>query len=96
MPSYGDTPLKQLCPICRNSVEPNRRYRRYVCNACVDKAVSADGRRVAFYNANLFGGCVGEYVDTREPYLSEDCIIAGIKCQAEEARFGGIVIEAVI
>jgi len=33
--------------------------------------------------------------DSKEEYKSHDCYIDGIKCRADEARFGGIVIEVV-
>jgi hypothetical protein len=87
--------VKQYCPICKQSVEPSRRYPRYVCEQCADKAVSADGRRVEFSNEDIFGGCEGQFVDTGETYGLDDCFIKGIKCRASEAHMGGIVIEAV-
>lgn len=38
-------------------------------------------------------GFVAEYADTGEEYQGHDCFIDGVKCHADEARFGGIVIE---
>jgi hypothetical protein len=45
----------------------------------------------------MFGGYVAYYWDSNnaEEYNSHECYIDGIKCWADEARFGGIVIEVV-
>jgi len=54
---------------------------------------SEDGRALDFYNANALGtGVVGRYEDTGEEYASDKCFIDGIRCTAEEGRFGGITI----
>ncbi|MEO6710572.1 MAG: hypothetical protein ABIP42_13415 [Planctomycetota bacterium] len=47
-----------------------------------------------FNNIDLSGGFEARYADTGEPYVGNQCYIGGVKCHAEEARFGGIVIEA--
>jgi hypothetical protein len=85
----------QHCPICSTSISPNPRYPRYVCPGCASEAVSPDGRHVAFFNQDVSGGCVGQYVDTGAEYPLRECLIRGVRCRADEARFGGIVIEAV-
>jgi len=59
------------------------------------KASSQDGRALLFYNQSLSGGFVAQYADTREIYLSHTCYINGVKCYADEAHFGGIVIQVV-
>jgi hypothetical protein len=41
----------------------------------------------------MSGGLAGTYADSGEPYLLEECFVRGIRCRAEEARFGGVVIE---
>jgi hypothetical protein len=84
------------CPICKKQIRADLRYRFYVCGDCADKTTSPDGRALIFYNENLSGGCVGQYVDTGEVYASNECYIEGVKCIAEEARFGGIVIEIAV
>ncbi|MGD8759525.1 MAG: hypothetical protein PVJ07_04685 [Anaerolineales bacterium] len=38
---------------------------------------------------------MARYADTGEAYASHDCFIDGVACYADEARFGGIVIQAV-
>jgi hypothetical protein len=86
---------KQYCPICSSSVEPNKRYPRYVCSACAAKASSPDGRLLEFGNTDIGGGFVVAYADNGAEYRSHDCYIDNIKCYANEARFGGIVIEVV-
>jgi hypothetical protein len=56
--------------------------------------VSAEGRPLAFFNEGLSGGFVPLYADTHQPYEGGHiCWIDGIRCCADEHRFGGIVIE---
>ena len=88
-------PNTQVCPICSKPVEPSQRYPRHVCHDCAIKASSQDGRALEFYNESFSGGFIAKYADNRGEYLSHDCYIDGIKCYADEARFGGIVIQVV-
>jgi len=85
----------QACPICDTAVQPSSRYPRHVCPDCVSEATDRAGRRLEFSNIDLNGGYAAQYAGTGEPYDSHDCWIRGIRCRADEARFGGIVIEAV-
>ena len=85
--------MSHPCPICGSALEPVPLYRRYVCSDCAARAASADGRRLDFSNIDLSGGYAARYADTGEPYDSHACWIDGIRCRADEARFGGIVIE---
>lgn len=85
--------MSYACPICATSLEPRSRYPRYVCSDCADRACSADGRPLAFSNVGFDGGYAARFIDTGEPYDSHDCWIDGVACRADEARFGGIVIE---
>lgn len=87
--------VTQFCPICSTAVAPNPRYPRYLCESCSRKATSADGRLLSFSNVSLSGGFVARYADTGEQYSSHECFVGKVKCRADEARFGGIVIEAV-
>ena len=84
----------QFCPICGAPVAPMARYPRYVCAACAAKAAAADARPLHFFNVSLSGGFGAEYAEAGEPYDSSICYIDGVKCMADEARFGGIVIQA--
>ncbi len=85
--------MSQACPICGTLLEPQHRYPRYVCGTCASRAGSADGRPLTFSNEGLDGGYVASYTDTGDSYDSHDCWIDGVACHADEARFGGIVIE---
>ncbi len=86
----------QPCPICAKLVKPDPRYPRYLCSACAAKAISRDGRPLKFSNEDASGGFIAVYADTDEPYdHGHECFVNGVKCYADEARFGGIVIETV-
>jgi hypothetical protein len=85
----------QSCPICSTPVPPNPRYPRYLCPSCSGKATSEDGRLLEFSNVSMSGGFAARYADTGEEYASHECFVDGVKCHADEARFGGIVIEVV-
>ncbi len=84
---------KQFCPICGIAVRKFERYPNYVCQNCAEKAVSKDGRPLKFYNESLSGGFLAFYADTDEKYDSHVCFIEDVECFADEARFGGIVIQ---
>ncbi len=84
----------QKCPICSTVVTFSARYPRYVCDGCFVKAVDEVGRSISFSNVSLSGGFAALYRDTNEERDSHVCYIDGIKCRADEAYFGGIVIEA--
>lgn len=57
-------------------------------------ATAPDGRRLHFANERFSGGYSACFADTGESYESHVCFVKGIVCWADEARFGGIVIEA--
>lgn len=86
--------MSHACPICAASLAPQIHYPRYVCRDCASRAKSADGRALTFSNIGFDGGYAASYIDTGEPHDSHDCWIDGVACHADEARFGGIVIEA--
>ena len=88
-------PESQNCPICRTEVPKVERYPKYVCRECFNRAVDETGRKLKFMNESVWGGYLAFYADTDEKYESHTCFIDGIKCFANEARFGGIVIETV-
>ena len=88
-------PDSQQCPICSKPVEPSTRYPRHVCRECATKVCSQDGRALVFYNEHIWAGFEAKYAENGELYMRHDCYIDGIKCYAEEAYFGGIVIQIV-
>lgn len=84
---------QQFCPICEAEVSFSQRYPLYVCNDCYKKAVSAEKRPLTFGNLSISGGFAAYYADTKESYDSHVCFIENVECWADEARFGGIVIQ---
>lgn len=85
---------KQHCPVCQKSITPVARYPNYVCAECAAHAESVDGRLMDITNADILGGVQLRYRDTGEPHDETQVFIRGIKCKAREARFGGVVIQA--
>ncbi len=83
----------QNCPICSSPVPFSERYPRYVCDSCFVRATDEEGRGLSFSNVSLSGGFAALYQDTHEERESHVCYIDEVKCRADEARFGGIVIQ---
>jgi hypothetical protein len=84
----------QKCPICSTEVQFSERYPKYVCFDCEAKATDENKRPLNFNNTTMLGGgFAAEYADTGERREGHICYIDGIKCRADEARFGGIVIQ---
>ncbi|MEH2317483.1 hypothetical protein [Nostoc sp.] len=81
------------CPICSTPTRYFARYPRAVCNNCYSKACDAQGRKLSFFNTSMSGGFEAIVTETKEKYESHICYIDAVKCRAESARFGGIVIE---
>ena len=88
-----DTADKYYCPICSKKLRPIKRYPKYICRECSKQVCDKYGRAVTFSNIDLFGGLIGHYVNTEEEYKSQYFYIKSTKCKAEEARFGGEVIQ---
>ncbi|RZJ69323.1 MAG: hypothetical protein EOO45_13725 [Flavobacterium sp.] len=87
----------QPCFNCRNNVHYNPRYPKYICGQCQSLLTDATGRPVEYFNTGWSGtGCKGYFAGTnqKEEYNSDTCYIADKSFTAEEARFGGIVIQA--
>ena len=94
IPLFGSV-QSYACPICNAPLDPIPRYPSYVCRDCGDRAVAPDGRPLSFSNVDFSGGYMARYTDTGAVYPSHECLVDGIRCHADEARFGGIVIEVV-
>ena len=80
----------QYCPICKVEVQFSSRYPRHVCEDCVANAVSETRRALKFYDYPVY---VGYYTDNHEEYVSHTCYIDGVKCRADAAHMGGIVLQ---
>jgi hypothetical protein len=86
---------KHNCPICRIELTFNARYPNYICSECSEKATDITGRKLAFANKSIGGGFEAIYLDNNEVYDNHICYVNGIECYANEARFGGIVVEKI-
>jgi hypothetical protein len=82
----------QHCPICNTAVPPSERYPRYVCESCRRRVQDERGRPLTFSNESFSGGFVAIDPDTHEKSDNHICYVDGIKCWADEAHMGGIVI----
>lgn len=91
------------CPLCGEPALHLDRYPHAVCLACGSRTVDSAGRRVVGYNTSIFGGfearfatddgTSGEVCD--EVTQSGRCWIDGHECSIGEARFGGVVVQAI-
>jgi hypothetical protein len=86
----------QLCPRCAAEVPTSERYPDRLCADCVSRAVDADGRPLLFYNVSFSGGFRAVFADdqTDADVVSREHLVFvdGVRCWADEARFGGIVL----
>lgn len=88
------------CPICRTRMNFSARYPRAVCNTCKRKTKTGDGRKIIFHNIDAQGGFIS-YINPgagQQPIVGEEhsCYINSCLCRADEARFGGIVVQVII
>lgn len=83
----------QECPICEAALPQNLRYPFMLCGECMDLATDASGRKLEFSNLDATGGFQAHYADTGEEYPHHACVVRGVQCHADEAHFGGIVIQ---
>jgi hypothetical protein len=90
---YLNKYFNHCCPTCSTALEVNERYPNYVCPECAALASDLLGRKLEFYNLSVGGGYGAAYVNTNEEYPSHECFINGIRCWADEAKFGGIIIQ---
>jgi DNA-directed RNA polymerase subunit RPC12/RpoP len=84
---------KHNCPICKRELKSETRYPNYICAKCSVKATDINGRKLTFGNISIGGGFKAIYLDTKEIYNSHICFVDNIECYADEARFGGIVVQ---
>lgn len=92
----------QNCPICLSPVKTMSRYPNYVCAQCKQRATDKAGRLVRFSQqpsaVDPFGlnTLKAYYLENNKKYESSMCWIDGTSCEAEVARFGGIVIQKLL
>lgn len=87
------------CPLCAAPAMHMARYPRSVCDTCFARAADSHGRRIVGFNTDLSGGFRAHFADAQEQVCQEvtasnRCWIDGRACSIDEARFGGVVIEA--
>jgi hypothetical protein len=91
------------CPICLDIMDYfTPRYSKMICGKCANgnndnncKILDSFGNEVSFGNLDIYGGFASYHKINNEIVKKEDhlCFINNIKCYANEARFGGIVIQ---
>ena len=87
---------QQHCPTCNRYKKYSSRYPDYVCEKCVALASDKSGKPIVFYNITNDGhGCQGRYLEGGKLYRGNKCFIKDIKCYAEEAYMGGIIIRPI-
>ena len=79
------------CPICDKNMLYFERYPKMICHECVELATTKNGESIKFYNENNTRGFVSIVNGVKGK--EHECFINNKKCRANEARFGGIVVE---
>jgi hypothetical protein len=69
------------------------RHPQRVCETCVGRARDENGRLLRFFNTGFSGGFVARLADGGMERESHVCVIDGVRCWADEAYLGGIVVE---
>lgn len=102
LPSDNRRVASQTCPICGATVPTNQRYPRAVCAECAGRVRNAEGLPVRFSNRTLLGTGLIEQVNRVDTWVTAretigygpfECWIDGVACEAQEAYFGGVVIQ---
>ena len=94
------------CPICLETLTHfSPRYPKAICSKCADSKIKDnDGNLVSFHNIDISGGFISKHTINNNYNNSvivekkeHECWVNNgkrdIKCYADEARFGGIVIQ---
>ena len=98
---FKPSEIKQWCSNCGDATYYMGRYPKAICSKCYAKdKFSKDGALLEFYNLSLSGGLKIVYKNQEGTILKEDdtqieclCIIDNKKFIAQEAKFGGIIIQ---
>ena len=92
------------CPICLETLTHfSPRYPKAICSKCADSNIKDnDGNLVSYHNVDISGGFISRHFINNSTVLEKVehiCWISNgtesIKCYADEARFGGIVIQII-
>ncbi|WP_139977822.1 hypothetical protein [Nocardioides litoris] len=94
------------CPLCATPAPHLDRYPRAVCDECARRTVDRHGAPVVGWNASLGGGFEARAPDAEGAPAGSGAVnddvtrtgevwVDGHPCRMGEARFGGIVVEAV-
>ncbi|WP_435737359.1 ADP-ribosylglycohydrolase family protein [Cellulosimicrobium sp. PMB13] len=87
----------QSCPVCGTLVDQNPRYPRHVCAWCSAAVTDEAGRPVTLSNTTFTGG--GYTAFSADGTLASPDVLAGrvwiggVEHRAQEAYFGGIVVQ---
>jgi hypothetical protein len=79
------------CPICEKDMSYSERYPKMICHECIELVVNEKGESIKFYNIDHTGGFISIVNDNKGE--EHECYINNLKCYADEARFGGIVVQ---
>ena len=82
------------CPICNQLRVTSKRYPNKICDKCCNNCLTKNNEKIRFFNIDYTGGFVS--IVNNKQGEEHDCYVNKIKCYADEARFGGIVISKVI
>jgi hypothetical protein len=98
-----NTNILHKCPICLDIMDYyTDRYPKMICGKCANgengKILDSFGNEVSFSNIDIYGGFTSYHKinnNNNEIVQKQEhiCWINTNKCYANEARFGGIVIQ---
>jgi len=82
------------CPICKEPEKMLLRYQNMVCSNCLQTGIWANKeqtQQIQFTNNELNGGFSS--IINNNCIKQHTCYIRGKECYADEAKFGGIIIQ---
>lgn len=97
--------IYEKCPVCNKSQNVLYGYQHRVCANCLTKYYVYDGsqNRILIGNLGIAGGIQvfkllednsGNLTKHEETYSQmRECYINGIKCRAQECKYGGIILQ---
>ena len=89
--------MNSTCPICKNIMNIQmERYPKMICCDCNNTDIKdSEGNNVTFENESMYGGFVSLHIIDNNVVEKKEhvCYVKGIKCFADEARLGGIIIQ---